>query len=63
MTEFDLDINRSRSIEGHHLNKLDKAKFPMRHTKVLFLSFSLVLKRAFTIYWHGGYLGHVTKIP
>ena len=66
VTKFDLAKNRSRSLQGHHLNKLWWAGVPDATYQVLWKSVHWFQRRRFlkdfTMYGHGGHLGHVTSI-
>ena len=60
-----LPLNRSRSLEGHHLNKLSWAGVPNTTYQVSWKSahrFRRRFLKGFTIYGRGGHLGHVTSI-
>ena len=63
--KFDLAVNRSRSLHGHHLKKQDGLESPMLHTKFrenrLAGSGEKNFSRVLTIYRHGRHLGQVTK--
>ena len=56
--------NRSRSTQGHHLNKLGSTRAPNVAYQVSRSSAFWFWRRrffkVFTIYGHGGHLGHVT---
>ena len=56
--------NRSRSIQGHHLNKLGSTRAPNAAYQVSRSSAFWFWRRrffkVFAIYAHGGHLGHVT---
>ena len=60
---FYLVLNRLRSIQDHHLNYLSVLWYPMLHAKYhehwSTASGEEILK-VFTIYGHGGHIGHVT---
>ena len=61
LTKFDLGLNRSRPTQGHNLNNLGSTRI---HNATNQVSRSSVLEKKifkfFTIYGHGGHLGHVT---
>ena len=56
-----------KSTKCHHLNKLGNAWVPNAAYQVsrssAFQSREKDFQRVFTIYGHGGHLGHVTNIP
>ena len=58
---FDLAKNRSRSTQGHNLTKYDGPEYQVSLKSFLWLR-GLSFSRVFTIYGHGGHLGHVTGI-
>ena len=58
-----LPYNRSRSIQGHHLNYLVSTLVPDATCKVsrpLVNGSGEEVLKVFTIYGHGGHIGHVT---
>ena len=61
-----LTLNSSRSLHGHHLKKnYDGLESLMLHTKFRenrHAGSGEDFRRVFTIYGHGGQLGHVTSI-
>ena len=66
VTKFDLGENRSRSTQGHNLNNFGSTPI---HNTTYQVSRSLVywfwrrrFFKVFTIYGHGGHVGHVTQL-
>ena len=66
LSNLTLAYNRSRSVQGHYLNKLLLAGVPdgiyQFHGNRLASSNEEDFKRVFTIYGRGGHLGHMTTM-
>ena len=65
MTKYDLTVKWVKVNQSHHLNKLGRSPVPNASYQVsrsLAIRFLRTFSKPFTIYRHGGHLGHVKQL-